>query len=129
MCFFYGPSATDLPTPLNTGEVLIAYDMRIKPYNMDIQAWSRYTTRFKLVGPAYDLKTLLADEQKRVLELQSWWSARGGAAGAKGDIVRRDTSGTVINEDGPSRPKKLKPICEIQIGGFYDIVCEVHRYV
>ena len=125
ICLFFEANAKDLPAPVNTGEVLIVYDIRIKPHKMDIQAWSTHQTRFKLIGPGYDARTLRADEFQKAEELRKWWAARGGAPGARGDAVRRDNSGAVVNEDGPSRSKKLKPICEVQIGGFYDIVCEV----
>lgn len=110
---------------MNTGEILIAYGLRIKPYNLDIQAWSTYNTRFKLVSPGFDFRTLKPDELSAVKELQEWWGTRGGAPGAKGDIIRRDSMGTVINEDGPLKSRKFSHIGGMQINGYYDIVCEV----
>ena len=125
MCFFYENHAEDLPQPMNTGEILIAYGMRIKPYRDDIQAWSTYNTRFKLVSPGYDMAILKRDELSLVKDLQDWWSTRGGAPGAKGDIIKRDSMGTVVNEDGPMASKKLNPIGGVVPNKFYDLVGEV----
>jgi hypothetical protein len=110
---------------MNTGEVLIAYGMRIKAYRDDIQAWSTYNTRFKLVSPGYDMKILKKDEVSLVKDLQDWWSTRGGAPGAKGDIIKRDIMGTVVNEDGPTPSKKLSHIGGMIPNKFYDLVGEV----
>jgi hypothetical protein len=129
MCFFYESHAENLPQPMNTGEILIAYGMRIKPHNHDIQAWSTYNTQFKLVSPGFDLKTLKPDELALVKELQEWWQTRGGAGAAKGDIVRRDNTGAVTNEDGPIRSKKLSTIGGIEVNKFYDIVGEVRFHL
>jgi hypothetical protein len=126
MCFFYDAHAENLPQPMNTGEILLAYNVRIKPYNRDIQAWSTYSTRFVLVSPGFVMESLKVDEVARVKELQEWWSARGGAPGAKGDPIRRDNTGVITNEDGPQRSKKLRPIAEVQLDQFYDIIGEVN---
>ena len=114
---------------MNTGEILIAYGLRIKPHNHDIQAWSTYNTRFKLVSPGFNLETLRPDERSIVKDLQEWWKTRGGAPGAKGDIIRRDNMGAVINEDGPTRSKKLSYIGGIQVNGYYDIIAEVSPHL
>lgn len=115
----------DLPAPVNTGEILIAYDIRIKPYKDDIQAWSTHSTRFKLVSPGFNLRTLKVDEFNQVKELQEWWSIRGGAPGAKGEIIKRDKEGKVINEDEALQSKKMSYIGGMIPNKFYDIVCEV----
>jgi hypothetical protein len=116
----------DLPAPVNTGEILIAYDIRIKPYNLDIQAWSTHSTRFKLVSPGFNLRTLKVDEFNQVKELQEWWSIRGGAPGAKGEIIKRDKEGKVINEDEALQSRKMSYIGGMIPNKFYDIVCEVN---
>jgi hypothetical protein len=99
--------------------------MKIRPHNLDIQAWSTYTTRFKLVSPGFDIRVLKTDEYVMVSELREWWNARGGAPGAKGEVVRRDKEGGVVNEDGVNISKKMKKISEMEVNTFSDLVCEV----
>ena len=125
LCFFYHPRPDEVPQPLRTGEILIAYDMRIKPHGHDIQAWSTHTTKFKLVAPGFDLRTLRPDEAGSVTEMHEWWNARGGTPGAKGDIVKRDKEGKVVNEEGPVKSKKMTHIGAMEPYHFYDVVCEV----
>lgn len=125
LCFFYRDSADDLPQPLSTGEILIAYDMKIRPHNLDIQAWSTHTTRFKLVSPGFDIRALRMDEFGLVEKLREWWNARGGTPGAKGEVVKRDREGQVVNEEGVSMSKKLKKVAEMKENTFSDLVCEV----
>jgi len=125
LCFFYRENADDLPQPLATGEILIAYDMKIRPHNLDIQAWSTHTTRFKLVSPGFDIRALKSDEHVMVKEMREWWNARGGAPGAKGEVVKRDKEGGIVNEDGVYTSKKMKRISEMEVNTFSDLVCEV----
>ena len=125
LCFFYNPRQVELPQPLRTGEILIAYDLRIRPHGHDIQAWSTHTTRFKLVAPGFDLRTLRPDEYSMVKEMHEWWSARGGTPGAKGDIIKRDKEGQIVNEEGPYKSKKMSHVGGMEINHFYDIICEV----
>ena len=129
MCLFFDPKASALPQPQVTGEILIAYNVRIKlksASSFDIQAWSTYSTQFKLICPGYDLNSLKSYELDRVNELKEWWSVRGGAPGAKGDLVRRDLStGVDENEDGPTKSKKFALVRQLQAGKFHDIVAEV----
>jgi hypothetical protein len=99
--------------------------MKIRPHNLDIQAWSTYTTRFKLVSPGFDIRVLKTDEYVMVRELRELWNARGGAPGAKGEVVRRDKEGGVVNEDGVNVSKKMKKISEMEVNTFSDLVCEV----
>jgi len=127
MCLFYDPDPNNLPQPVSTGEILIAYNVSIKPHGMDMQAWSCWTTHHKLVDPAgFDLSTLLDIELKLYKELKEWWTVRGGAPGAKGDIVKRDASGAIVNEDeGRDPDRKLKQVSGIQPRDFVDLVVEV----
>ena len=129
MCLFYDPEPTNLPQPVSTGEILIAYGVNIRNGNgfSDIQAWSSWNTRFKLVDPAgFDLTTLDTMELRLYKELKEWWNTRGGAPGAKGDIVKRDASGAIANEDAGRDPdRKLACIKDVQARGFNDLVVEV----
>jgi hypothetical protein len=128
MCLFYDPEPNNLPQPVSTGEILIAYGVNIKPANgLDVQAWSSWNTRFKLVDPAgFDMKTLEVMELRLYKELKEWWTTRGGAPGAKGDIVKRDSSGAIANEDvGRDPDRKLKRVSDVHPLGFYDLVVEV----
>ena len=125
LCFFYRDNTDDLPQPMSTGEILIAYNMKIRPHNLDIQAWSTHTTRFKLISPGFDRHTLRPDESSLVMEMREWWNARGGAPGAKGEIIKRDKDGGVANEEGVSVSRKLKTISGLEVNSFYDLVCEV----
>ena len=61
-----------------------------------------------------------------VKELREWWNARGGAPGAKGEVVRRDKEGGVVNEDGVHVSGKLKKVAEMKENTFADLVCEVN---
>jgi protection of telomeres protein 1 len=125
LCFFYDYKPELVPQPLKTGEILIAYDVRIKPHGHDIQAWSTHTTKWKLVAPGFDLRTLRPDELGLVKEMHEWWSTRGGAPGARGDVVKRDKEGQVQNEDAALKSKKMSHIGGMEMNRFYDIVCEV----
>jgi hypothetical protein len=129
MCLFYDPEPTKLPQPVSTGEILIAYGVNIRAGNgfSDIQAWSSWNTRFILVDPAgFDLTALDTMELRLYKELKEWWNTRGGAPGAKGDIVKRDASGAIANEDAGRDPdRKLACIKDIQALRFYDLVVEV----
>jgi hypothetical protein len=129
LCFFYDQKHDEVPAPVSTGEILIAYNVRIKAWRFDTQAWSTHSTRWKLISPGFNLQTLKIDEFAKVNELQAWWNTRGGAAGAKGDIIQRDKEGHVLNEEGPTRGKKANYIGGMQHNGFYDLVAEVvHRF-
>lgn len=125
LCFFYRDNTDDLPQPMSTGEILIAYNMKIRPHNLDIQAWSTHTTRFKLISPGFDRHTLRPDESSLVMQMREWWNARGGAPGAKGEVIKRDKDGAVANEEGVSLSRKLKTISGLEVNSFYDLVCEV----
>jgi hypothetical protein len=125
LCFFYRDNTDDLPQPMSTGEILIAYNMKIRPHNLDIQAWSTHTTRFKLISPGFDRHTLRPDESSLVMQMREWWDARGGAPGAKGEVIKRDKDGAVANEEGVSLSRKLKTISGLEVNSFYDLVCEV----
>ena len=125
LCFFFSESMENLPQPVETGEILIAYNVRIKPHNHDIQAWSTHQTKFKLIAPGFNLRMLQKEEILIVKGLREWWTTMGGAPGAKGDVIRRDSSGIVVNEDGPFKSKKEKLIGEMQPNTFCDIICEV----
>jgi hypothetical protein len=94
---------------------------------MDIQAWSTYTTRWKLVSPGFDVRTLKIDEFNAAKEMQHWWSTRGGVAGAKGDIIKRDNTGQTT-EEGPTKSKKSGYIASMETDKFYDIVAEVNTH-
>ena len=125
LCLFFHRYAENLPAPVSTGEILIAYNLKIKPYKMDIQAWSHYTTDWKLVAPGYDISKLEGEERERVKELKEWWNIMGGAPGAQGIIIKRDALGNVINEEGPSKSKKASLIGNIFANQFYDLTVEV----
>jgi len=79
------------------------------------------------VDPAgFDFKTLANIESKLYKELKEWWTTRGGAPGARGDIVKRDASGAVANEDeGRDPDRKLKKVSELQPRDFADLIVEV----
>jgi hypothetical protein len=125
LCFFFNSKMEDLPAPVNTGEIMIAYNVRIKSFHLDIQAWSTHQTQFKLVSPGFNIQTLKLDEFTLVKELKEWWSTRGGAPGAKGDIIKRSKEGTVVNEDTAYESKKTSFIGGMVPNKFYDIICEV----
>jgi hypothetical protein len=125
MCFFYNQKHDEVPAPISTGEILIAYHMKITARDFDLQGWSHWTTRWKLIGPGYDMRTLAVDELAEVKKLQSWWNTMGGVAGAKGDIIKRNPQGQVLNEEGPTRGKKAAYIRDMKEGHFYDIMGEV----
>lgn len=127
MCLFYDPNPNNLPQPGSTGEILFAYTVSIRPHGMDVQAWSCWTTRWKLVDPAgFDLNTLVDIELTVYKQLKAWWTDRGGAPGAKGDIVKRDANGAIVNEDeGRDPDRKLKTVSELQHRDFFDFIVEV----
>jgi hypothetical protein len=110
---------------MSTGEILVAYSLRIKPHGADIQAWSTRTTNWKLISPGYELGRLRGEELEKVLSLKEWWGINGGAPGAKGEIIKRDSNGNVVNEDGPIKSRKLAQIKDVQPGKYYDLIVEV----
>ena len=59
------------------------------------------------------------------MQMREWWNARGGAPGAKGEVVKRDKDGGIANEEGVSLSRKLKTISGLEANSFYDLVCEV----
>jgi len=130
MCQFYNQDLDKLPQPMNTGEILIAYNMKIayksEPgKSTDKLAWSTQNTRFKLIGPGFDMFTLREDERARVKDLREWWTTHGAVAGARGDIVIRDKNGNPTEETGKVS-RKYATISEMVENKFYDIVVEVH---
>jgi hypothetical protein len=125
MIQFFKRTLQELPLPVSTGEIFIVYNLKIQPWNMDIQGWSTHSTTFKLIQPGYDLNYLTRHELPNVNQLREFWSVKGGAAGAKGEVVKRDKEGQVLNEDGPTRPKKLALIRDVKQGQYYDLVGEV----
>jgi Telomeric single stranded DNA binding POT1/CDC13 len=125
LCLFFKLNPDHLPRPLNTGEILIAYQLNIRPYKTDIQALSHRTTDFILVSPGYDISRLPAKERERVKELKEWWNINGGAPGAKGQAIKRDSFGTVINEEGPTKSRKAALIRDVSLSNFYDLTVEV----
>jgi hypothetical protein len=79
-----------------------------------------------LVSPGFDLSTLKLSELAAVNDMREWWSTLGGVAGAKGDVIKRDKEGHILNEEGPLKSKKSNYISGMKPNGFYDIVAEVH---
>lgn len=74
----------------------------------------------------FDLNTLVDIELTLYKQLKQWWTERGGAPGAKGDIVKRDANGAIVNEDEGRDPDwKLRTVSELQHRDFFDFIVEV----
>jgi len=71
------------------------------------------------------MASLTPKERELVKGLRDWWNTRGGAPGARGEIVKRDASGMVINEAGALYSRKLNTISNLVHREFYDLVVEV----
>ena len=124
-CQFFNPKLDAVPAPTQTGEIIIAYNLYIKTRGCDIQGCSTDKTRIKHIAPGFDMATLTARERELVKGLQDWWNARGGGAGVRGEIVKRDTSGMVINEASALYSRKMSSISNLVQRNFYDLVVEV----
>ena len=129
MCQFFSQDLDDVPQPMNTGEILIACNMKIAYKSnpekaQDRVAWSTQNTNYKLIGPGFNLSSLREDERARVKDLQEWWNMRGAVAGARGDIILRDKNGNPIEETGKIS-NKFATVSEMMENRFYDLVVEV----
>lgn len=124
-CQFFNSKIEAVPSPSQTGEIIIAYNLYIKTRGCDIQGCSTEKTRIKHIGPGFDMASLTPKERELVKGLQDWWNTRGGGAGARGEVVRRDASGMVINEAGALYSRKLNTISNLVHRTFYDLVVEV----
>jgi len=113
---------------VETGEILIAYNVKIVTHDLNIQAWSTFTTRWKLVSPGFNMSTLNGQEIQLVEDMRKWWNMMGGAPGAKGVEVKRDSTGSVANEEGPQRNWKEALIENMVPGKFYDLTGEVASF-